>query len=114
LEERLVAAGDADADVIVQDIDTTPAPHCLCHRRGKHCFARDVGFECHALETLGCHHGGGFGGGIEAAIDGENVCALASKPQYRRSTVADAFAGALPSANNDSNLVFKTHNNAPR
>ena len=48
-----------------------------------------------------------------SAIDGEDACALASKAQYRRSTVADAFTGALPSANDDRNLAFKTHSDAP-
>jgi hypothetical protein len=42
-----------------------------------------------------------------------DACALASKPQYRCSTVTDAFTGALPGANNDRNLVFKPHSNAP-
>jgi hypothetical protein len=57
--------------------------------------------------------GGGFSRGIEAAIDSKDAFALASKAQYRRPTVADAFTGALPSAYNDRNLVFKTHRKAP-
>jgi hypothetical protein len=31
-EKRLVAAGDTDSDIVVQDVDAAPAPHRFRHR----------------------------------------------------------------------------------
>ena len=47
-----IFAGDTNADIVVQDVDPSPARLGGGNRRGKSVFLRDVGGEGHALAAL--------------------------------------------------------------
>jgi hypothetical protein len=107
--DRLVAAADAHPDIVVQYVDAAPAPHRLCHRRGKGGLARYVGGEGNAVRALFRGQRRGLLGRGEVAVDGENLRTLLGEAQHRGAAVADAFAGALPGADDHRDFSRETH-----
>src|SRR5262249_2391000 len=110
-EQLGVAAGQADADIVVQHVDPAPALHGVVDHRLDLGIFGDVGLA-----------GGGdalFLGdqvdrllrGGEVVIDTQHLCAFAREGERGGAAVADAFARALAGADDDGDLVFQTHIN---
>jgi hypothetical protein len=60
--EWLVAAADRNADAVVEDVESAPAPHRFLHRRRQCRLARHVGPKSDAFATLRyCQRGGLLG-----------------------------------------------------
>jgi hypothetical protein len=107
--DRLVAAADADPDIVVQNVDAAPALERRRHGRGQGRLARYISRKGYAFAAfLGRQRCRLFGRG-EIAVDGEDAGALLREPQHRGAAVADAFAGALPGTNDDRDLSFEAH-----
>ena len=109
--ERRVAAGDAQADIVVQNIDAAPAlPRRLDHRLERR-LAGHVSFERGAFAAaarLPRHRRRLLGGG-EIVVDGQDLGALLGKPQNRGAAIAHPLAPRLPGADHDGDFVFETH-----
>ena len=107
--DRRIAAGDADADIVVQDVD--PAPSFL--GRGDDVrqfrFNRDIRLAGHAGAAFFGNHGGGFLRRRDIAVDRHDLRPFAGVQHRRRTAVADAFARALARAHDDGNLVLEPH-----
>ena len=109
LVERRVAAGDAHADIVVQDVDAAPAlPRGLDHRRQRR-LAGDVGLKRHALAARLPRHGGGLLGGGEIVVDREHLGAFLREAQHRGAAIAHALPRRLAGAHHDGDLVLETH-----
>jgi len=87
-----VAAGEADADIVVQDVDAAPA----AVRVGDHGLdlglLGDVGLEGYRRAALGGDHVDRFLRGFDVAIHTQH----AREGKRRGAAVADAFAGLWP------------------
>ena len=109
LVERRVAAGDAHADIVVQDVDAAPAlPRGLDHRRQRRLLG-DVGLERDAVPAGLPRHRGRLLGGGEIVVDGEHLGAFLREAQHRGAAVAHALARRLAGAHHDGDLVLETH-----
>jgi hypothetical protein len=106
IEQRRVAAGDADPDVVMQNIDAAPALVCRLYGRGERRFLGDVRLEGDAFTSGLFYHRRGFLGRGEIAVDSHDLGALLSESQHRGAAVAHSFAGALPGADDDGDLCF--------
>ena len=107
--KRRVAAGEAQADIVVQDIDAAPTlPRRLDHRLERR-LAGHVGFERDAFAARLPRHRRRFLGGGEIVVDGQHLGALLREPQNRGAAVAHALARRLTGADHDGDLVLKTH-----
>ena len=92
--ERRVAAFDADADIVVQDVDSAPLSGA----------SRDDRFDCRLIRhvrgggerfaALLGDHVGGFLRRVQVTVHAANPGAFAGENQRRRAAVADGFAGA--------------------
>ena len=80
LVERFVAAGDADPDIVVQDVDPSPARLRGGNRRGKSVFLGDVRGEGHALAALFCRHRGRLLGGVDKPVGRQDPGAFLREP----------------------------------
>ncbi len=107
--ERRVAAGDGDADVVVQDVDATEAPFRLRHGSRQAALLRHVGRESHTSAAVLLGQRRGFLGGVHIAVDGQHLRAFLREAQCGRPAVADPFAGALPGADDHRDFPLKTH-----
>src|ERR1700720_1145247 len=110
--QRLVATPDADPDIFVQDINAAPARPSRLHRGGERLFLGHVGGEGYALATLRRHRGGLLGGG-DKPVDRQDPGAFLREAERRRTAVPDPLTGALPGANDYSDLAFETHGSTP-
>jgi len=111
LVERRVAAGNADADVVVQDIDAAPTPpRGLDHCRERRLLG-DVCFECNAFAARLSRHGDRLLGGGEVVVHRQHPGALLRETHNRGAAVADALAGRLTGAHHNGDLVLQTHAN---
>src|ERR1700758_4399019 len=109
LVERRVPAGDADADIVVKNVDSSPTPlRGLGHRR-ESCLFGNVRFERDAFSTRLSRHRDGFLGGGKIVIDGHHPGAFLSEAQNRSAAVAQSLARRLTSTDDDGDLVFEAH-----
>ncbi len=107
--DRLVAAAEADPDIVVQDVNAPPPLNRRHHRRGEGRLARHVGLEGDAFAALLHGQRGGLLGRGEIAVDGEDTGALLREAQHRGAAIADALARTLPGADDDRDLPRETH-----
>jgi hypothetical protein len=107
--ERLVAAADADPDIVVQDVDAAPALDRGHHRRGEGRLAGHVGLEGNALAAFLHGQRRGLLGRGEIAVDREDPGALLREAEHRGAAVADALARALPGADDDRDFSGEAH-----
>ena len=107
--DRLVAAADADPDIVVQDVNAAPAPDRRRHRGGEIRLARYISLKGDAFAAFLHGQRGGLLGRGEIAVDGEDAGALLREPQHRGAAIADPLAGALPGPDDDRDLSLKTH-----
>src|SRR2546425_280891 len=77
----LSPAGDADPDIVVQDVDPSPARLRGGYRRGKSVFLGDVGGEGHALAALFCGHRGRLFGGVDKPVGRQDPGAFLREAQ---------------------------------
>ena len=80
LGRRRVAAGDADADVVVQDVDAAPAL-CAAAIIARACLAASRRPRRHAVPPSLRDHRRGLLGGGEVAVDGEHPRAFLREAQ---------------------------------
>jgi hypothetical protein len=109
--EHRVAAGKADADIVVKDID--PAPTLLCgfdHRR-KRCLFGHIRFESSAFSGRLPGHHDRFLDRSEILVDGQKLGAFLGEAQNRSAAVAHALARRLTGTHDDRDLVLETHAN---
>ena len=109
VEQFGVAAGQADADIVVQDIDAAPAAHRILHHRLEVGIFGDVGLERRRGALLGGDHVDGLLRRRQIVIDAQHLGALAREGQRGGAAVADAFAGALSGADDDGDTIFQAH-----
>ena len=109
LQQFGVAAGQADADIVVQHVDPAPARLRLRDHRLDVGGFRDVGPEGHGGALLPRDHCGGFLCRFQMMVDTKHFRALACKGQRCGAAVAHALAGALAGADDDRNLVLQAH-----
>jgi hypothetical protein len=98
---------NADANIVVQDVDAAEALLRERDHRLERLFLRHVSLQGHAFASV--RHRRGFLGGGEIAIDDENIGALLRKAQHGGAAVAEAFARPLPGANDDRDFVLEAH-----
>jgi hypothetical protein len=107
------AAGDADPDIVVQDVDPSPARLGGGNRRGKSVFLGDVGGEGHAFAAFFDCQRGGLLGRADKPVDRQDPCAFLRKAQRGCTTIANALAGALPGPDDYSDLALQPHGYTP-
>ena len=107
--KQRVAAGEAQAHIVVQNIDAAPALPCRLDHRLERRLTRHVGFERDAFAARLPRHRRRFLGGGEIIVDRQNLGALLRKPQNRGAAIAHPGARRLPGADHDGDLVLKTH-----
>ena len=106
VEQRRIATGDADTDIVMQNVDAAPA---LLRRRyggGKRCFLSDVGFEGDAFAAFLLDHRHGLLGRSKIAIDSHDLGTFLRESQHRGTAIAHPFARPLPGADDDGSLSF--------
>ena len=106
---RGVAAGQADADVVVQDVDAAPQLHGLVDRGLQRGLFRHVGLEGDARAALFRHQRGSLLRRLQPVIHGQHLGALAREQQRRGAAVAHGLARGLPGADDDRSLAFQSH-----
>ena len=106
LEQRRIATGNADTDIVMQNVDVAPALLRSRYGGGKRRFLGDVGLEGDAFATALLDHRHGLLGGSELTIDSHNFGAFLCKSQHRGTPVAHPFAWALTGADNNGGLSF--------
>ena len=109
LERAGVAAGKADAHVVVQDVDAAPAFLGFGDRRLQRGFLGHVGLEGDAFAAILRDDRCGLLGRLQVDIDGQDLGAVAREHQCRGPTVAQSLAGALAGADDDGDLVREAH-----
>jgi hypothetical protein len=113
LVERLVATGDADPDVVVQDVDAAPALDCHRHRGGERRLAGDVGLEGDAFAAGVRGQRRGLLRRGKVAVHSKDLRSFLREAQHCRATIADPLAGALPGTDDDRDLPRKAHHACP-
>src|SRR5262249_39904497 len=113
IEQRRIAAGNADTDVVMQNIYVAPTLLRRRYRRGERCFLGDVGFEGDAFAASLPDHRHRILGRREITVHGHHFGTLLGESQSRGAAIAHPFTWALPGANNDGGLSFKTHGGLP-
>ena len=114
LERRGIAAGDADPDIVVQDVDAAPFFLGSGHGGGKRLLLGDVGLKGDALAAFLRHHVGGLLRPGEIAVDGQDAGALLREAEARRAAVAHPGAGPWPAPTMTAILSFRRISNPPR
>ena len=111
LENRRVAAAEAHADIVVQDIDASPAIARRRDHRLQRLLLGDVGLARHALAGAAAllHHRDGLFRRREVVVDRQHLGAFLREAQHGRAAVAHAGAGRLAGADDDRDLVLETH-----
>ena len=109
LQQLGVAAGQADADIVVQHVDPAPARLRLRNHRLDVGDLGHVGLERHGGSLLRRDHGGGFLRRFQMVIDAQHLRTFAREGERGGAAVAHAFAGALPGADDDRNLILQAH-----
>src|ERR1051326_2263179 len=112
--DGLVAAADADPDIIVQDVDAAPTLDRSRHCRGEGRLARNVGLKRDTLAALAGGQCRGLLYGAELAIYREDRGAFLCEAQYGGTAVADTLAWALPGADDDGDFTCEAHDGPPR
>ena len=107
---RRVAAGDAHADVVVQDVDAAEAALRVRDGGGERRLFGDVGLERRAFAGAALpDHGRGLLGGGKPVVDREHLRAFLREAQHGGAAIAHALAGRLPGADDDGGFVLETH-----
>ena len=76
MDQLGIAAGDADADIVVQDVDAAPAGVRIFHHGLELGVAGDVGLEGRRGAAFFADHVDGFPGRIEMVIHAQHAGAL--------------------------------------
>ena len=108
-----VAARDADADVVVQDVEPAPPSRTLVHRRRDLRLAGHVRLEGRRLPAFRGDQPGRLGGRGRIAIDAQDSRTLSRIEQRGGTAVAHALARTLPRAHDDRRLPFQSHRSLP-
>ena len=104
-----IAAGEADADIVVQHVDATPARYPVCdHRLDVGGFGH-IGLEGCGRAVRRCDQIDGLLRRFQMMIDAEHLGALPRKGERGGAAITHAFAGALAGADDDRNLVLEAH-----
>ena len=106
VEQWRIAAGDADADIVMQNVDAAPA---LVRRRyggGKRRFLSDVGLEGDEFAAPLLDHRHRFLGRGEVSVDGHDLRTFLRESEHGGTAIAHPFARALAGANNDGSFSF--------
>jgi hypothetical protein len=111
LRERGVAATEADADIVMQDVDAAPALDRVRDRGREALFLRDVGLEWNTC-LAGAGHLCRFRRGLHVAIDREHARAFLHEAHRCGAAIAHAFARALSGAHDDRDLPLEPHTNS--
>jgi hypothetical protein len=88
LVKRRVPAGNAHADIVVEDVDAPPALSCRLDHRHERRLDSDVRLECNAFSARLSRQGDRLLGGGEIVIDCQHVRAFLGETQNRGATVA--------------------------
>jgi len=107
-----VAAGKADADIVVQDVDPAPARLGVGHHRLDLAFTSHVGLECDRGPAFRGDHLDSLLCGSEITIDAQHGRTFARKGDRGGAAVAHAFAGTLAGTHHDGDTVFQAHVNS--
>ena len=106
IEQRGIAAGDADADIVMKNVDAAPAFLRCRYGGGECCFFGDVGFEGDAFPAPLLDHRSCLLRREEVTIDSHDLRTLLRESQRRGTAIAHPFARALAGANNDGSFSF--------
>ena len=109
VEQFGIAAGEADADIVVQDVDAAPAAMRFSDHGFDVGIPGDVGLERHRRASLGRDQVGCLLRGCEIVIHAQHFRALAREGQCGGTAIAHAFARALAGADNDGDPIFQAH-----
>jgi hypothetical protein len=109
LRNRRIIALNADAHIVMQHVNSSPAPHSFGHSRLEGCLARHVGHERGTVRTRGTALPRGFLSEIATAINGENARPLLCKAQCRSASIANGFARILAGPHDHRYFVFRAH-----
>src|SRR6185437_15631532 len=104
--DRRVAAGDADADVVVQDVDAAPQPVAGTHRSDHVGLVGDVGLAGFRRAALGPDLGDGLVGRLLVDVGDEYLRALAGVQQGNGFAVPHGPPLQLAAAEDQGHLVL--------
>src|SRR5690606_2639620 len=106
-----ILAGDTDAHVVVQDIDTPPIRLRFLHGRSHVRFLANVGGERPDIDLTVFVAGdtAGFFRRFQRAVHRQDAGAFLRKTQHSGSPVTHAGAGALAGPDDDGDLILKPH-----
>ena len=109
IEQCRVTAAEADADVVMQNINLTPSFMGRGNRRSQRRASGHIRLEGEAISPVLSNHRCRLLGRGEVAVDGHDPGAFLGKSQGGRPPIAECFAGTLTGADNDGRLPFQTH-----
>ncbi len=105
----LIVSRNADADIVVEHIDTPPTFYAPADGGRNAGFVGNVGHDREGLSTLRGDHLDRLSGGLTVAVDREHTRALTREKQGGGAAVSDGGAGRLARADDDRDLVLKPH-----
>ena len=104
-----IAAGKADADIVMENVEAAPAPGRFLHHRLDVALFGDVGLECDRLAAFRLDHSGGFLRRGQIAVHAQDRSSFAREGDGGGAAVAHAFAGALAGPDHDCRTIFQPH-----
>jgi hypothetical protein len=107
--DRRIAAREADADVVVQDIDASPRGVTIRHHARNRGLVGDIGKPGARNTTLGFDHRNRVARRFDAVIRNPDLGAFTREFDRRCTPVADRLAGCLSSADDDGDFVLQQH-----
>jgi len=108
LDDR-VAAGEAQAHIVVQDVDAAPFGEAAFDHLHDRRLVGDVGRCRRRRAAFLLDHVDGVPRRFQVAVDRPHLRAFAREQQRCRPSVADGLPRRLPRADDDGDLVLEPH-----
>ena len=106
-----IAALDADADVVVQDVDAPPPVHAGVDGGLDLVLNGDITGHRFGLTAFALDQRNRFLGRVQMSVDAQNLGSLAGEQQGHRPAVADSrrIPRRLPGAEDDGDFILEPH-----
>jgi len=100
--------GAADADIIMQNVDTSIGFEAVLHQSGAGRIAGGVCFDGHRRTPFAFDHVDGFLCGVETSVDGHDLRAFTGEEDRGGSTIPDRVTRCLSGPHHDRHFVLET------
>jgi hypothetical protein len=104
-----IAAGKTDADIVVQNVNASPAGNRILDHRLDFSVFRDVGLEGRRRAAFDRDHVYRLLRRAEIVVDAQHLCSFACEGEGGGPAIAHAFAWTLPGADDDGDAIFEAH-----